>query len=448
MDADEPAHRREADEPAPGRAPDETAHGRAPEGPAHGRVPDEPAPLRRRPAAQAALERDRRRRQFLRAAVTGLVAGALAILFKAAVVRAHLFGDAVAAATTRWGAAGVLALVAVTAALGSAAAWATGRFAPEAGGSGIPHVKAVLLHARPMRPVRLLLVKFGCGFAALAAGMSLGREGPTVQMGAAVGKLVGQVLRVRRRSLPALIAAGAGAGLAAAFNAPLAGFLFVMEELKREMSTITYGTALVGSVCAVAVSRMLTGQGPSFQLESASPVALRVLPLVALFGALAGLVGVLFNNALVAAVTVRERHRIPRAAAGAAIGGLAGLMMILLPEATGVGHDVAQRLLAGQFTHFTHFTQPQFAQFTQFDARHLVGAALLVCGAKFALTVLSYGTGVPGGIFAPLLVIGAFLGYACGALLQQAFPTLPIVPVVFATIGMSAVLAGSVRAPP
>ncbi|MBP7147542.1 MAG: H(+)/Cl(-) exchange transporter ClcA [Acidobacteria bacterium] len=383
-----------------------------------------------RSAAAPVLEKERRRRQFLRAALVGLIAGLLAVLFKEAVQRTRVVSAYVAALTPQWGLGAIVPLVLVASALGALVAWLTGRYAAEAGGSGIPHVKAVLLGARVIRPVRLLLIKFGCGFGALAAGMSLGREGPTVQMGAAVGKLVGDVLRVRRRSYPALIASGAGAGLAAAFNAPLAGFIFVMEELKREMSPLTYGTALIGSVSAVAVSRFMSGQGSSFTLPGVAPVPLRVLPLVALFGCLAGLMGVLFNKALVAAMQLREQLRIPRAVAGAFVGALSGLLLVVFPDVTGVGHDVTERLLAGRFT-----------------AQHLVLGALAVFAGKLVLTVLSYATGVPGGIFAPLLVMGAFFGFAFGCAAQLVLPDAAISPAVFGTIGMCGMLAGSVRAP-
>jgi CIC family chloride channel protein len=111
---------------------------------------------------------------------------------------------------------------------------------PDASGSGIPHVKGVLLHLRQIRWIPLSLVKFFGGILAIGSGLSLGREGPTVQLGAAAGKGFASLLRTPSALTPQLISCGAGAGLAAAFNAPLAGFLFVIEELRREMSPTTY----------------------------------------------------------------------------------------------------------------------------------------------------------------------------------------------------------------
>ena len=217
-------------------------------------------------------------------------------------------------------------LIASTAAIGCLAAWITERFAPEAAGSGIPHIKAVLLHLRTLRAARVIAVKMVAGLLALASGMSLGREGPTVQIGAAVGKLTGDLFRVPRRSYSALIAAGSGAGLAAAFNAPLAGFLFVMEELRREMSPIAYGTALLASVCSVAVTRYLLGQAPSFVMPSPGPAPLIALGPIAVFGVIAGFAGVAFNRALMGALTIREKLKAPRWAAGLVVGAMAAVL--------------------------------------------------------------------------------------------------------------------------
>jgi CIC family chloride channel protein len=313
--------------------------------------------------------------------------------------------------------------------LGSLAGWLTERLCPEAGGSGIPHVKAVLMNLRRIRPLRLIPVKISGGLLALAAGMSLGREGPTIQIGAAVGKLVARLTRAPRRSHNTLIAAGAGAGLAAAFNAPLAGFIFVMEELKREMSPLTYGAALISSVCAVAVSRLTFGQGASFVLSNPSPVPLRGLPIVILLGILAALFGVAFNVLTLELINLRERVHLRRWQAGALVGFVASLCLYFMPDITGVGHELTNRLLSGEFV------------------KASLGLLAVLLVAKLVLTSGSFATGVPGGIFAPILVMGSLFGYLGGSLVAQFFPELGISPQVFATIGMASVLAASVRAP-
>ena len=214
------------------------------------------------------LYREQRGVQLLRAAVVGIAAGVLGVLYQISVERVEELSVRSAGLARTWSVPGKLGFILIAGLIGSLASFLIGSYAPESGGSGIPHIKAALLHLKQIRAPRLILSKYLGGLAALLTGMSFGREGPTVQMGASVGKLVGDVLRVPKRSRDSLIAAGAGAGLAAAFNAPLAGFLFVMEELKREMSAITYGSALIASVCAVAVTRYSMGQRPSFQLVS------------------------------------------------------------------------------------------------------------------------------------------------------------------------------------
>lgn len=353
----------------------------------------------------------------------GVLSGLTAVGFQLAVFKAETFAH--------WLALHAPAIVIfVTASMGCLAAWMTGKLAPEAGGSGIPHIKSVLLHLRTIRPVRLILVKLAAGLLALGAGMSLGREGPTVQIGAAMGRLLGDVLKVPKRSYGALIAAGSGAGLAAAFNAPLAGFLFVMEELKREMSPITYGTALIASVCSVAVTRFLLGQNPSFHLTSPAAPPLLDLGPIALFGVFAGLAGVAFNRSLLGVLAVRDKIKCPRWAAGLGVGALSGLLLVYFPQVTGGGHQLASDLLLGKI-----------------QSEHLLALALAVFVGKLFFTAFSYGTGVPGGIFAPLLVIGAFLGYAFGIVVHSIFPAISFGNAGFATIGMAAVLSSSVRAP-
>ncbi len=312
--------------------------------------------------------------------------------------------------------------------LGGLAGWLTDKVAPDAGGSGIPQAKAAIMGMRGIRPLRLALVKIVGGCAALAAGMSLGREGPTIHLGAATGELFGRLGRVPVRSRRTLVAVGAGAGLSAAFNAPLAGFLFVMEELRREMSPLTYGTSLVGSVLAVGVARFALGQDSSFTLTAAPTLPLSSLPAVLLVGIATGLVGIAFNRALLASSGFRIRKEIPRWALAAVTGAMTALMISIWPEITGGGHGLAERILKGGMT-----------------AAALSSVVALLVG-KFAATVASYATGVPGGLFAPLLVIGSLIGLSVGIALQSV-PLLAASPTVLATVGMAAILASSIRAP-
>lgn len=263
------------------------------------------------------------RRGLALAAVVGLTVGLVAVAFQVAVETAERFDRAFVSPFGHGGILQLLAVIAGAAALGGLAGWITQRFCPEAGGSGIPYIKAALMNLRTMRPIEAVLVKIGGGLLALTSGMSLGREGPTVQIGGSVGSLIATSAKVPERLRLSLIGSGAGAGLAAAFNAPLAGFIFVMEELRREMSPLTYGLALIASVCAVAVSRALLGQAPSFLLFDPKPVPMRALGVVLALGVVAALVGVAFNLLTLRLIRLRGKY-LSRLVAGIAVGAVAG----------------------------------------------------------------------------------------------------------------------------
>ncbi|HTQ12223.1 MAG TPA: H(+)/Cl(-) exchange transporter ClcA [Fimbriimonadaceae bacterium] len=375
------------------------------------------------------LHRISRRTVLLYSALVGILAGILAVLFQQAVQRTETFAasmGALAGHSLLW----ALGLATIAGTFAGLASLLIGKYAPEVAGSGIPHIKAALLHLRIIRPVRVIVAKFLGGLAALSVGMSLGREGPTVQMGASVGKFIGDSLRAPRRSRGALVSAGAGAGLAAAFNAPLAGFIFVMEELKREMSALTYGTALIASVCAVGVTRYLEGERPSFTLPNPGVPPLSILPLAALLGIVSGGGGVLFNKALLVAMDIRQKYHAPRWLYGGVVGFASALCLVYFLPIAGSGHASAETLLSGHFV-----------------ANPLLLIVLLVFVGKLLLTASSYGTGLPGGIFAPILVMGSYLGYAFGLVSHHFAPGLTFSEEGFATLGMAGLLASSVRTP-
>ncbi|MFM9873235.1 MAG: H(+)/Cl(-) exchange transporter ClcA [Fimbriimonadaceae bacterium] len=373
------------------------------------------------------IHHERRQKLIGQAAFVGALAGLVAVFFELAVRWTEHFSQGLVDAT------GQFAWIIVplfAALLGGTASHFTQKLAPEAAGSGIPHTKLVLMNLRKIVPARLIPVKVGGGLLAIASGMSLGREGPTVQIGAALGQLVAQILKAPRRSYAPLIASGSGAGLAAAFNAPLAGFLFVMEELKREMSPLTYGTALVASVAAVAVKRLILGQTPTFILQQANFVPLPALLVVIVLGVLGGLLGIVFNKGILKALDFRDKINLPRFVYGGLVGLFAGICLVFIPAATGGGHATAEKLLKGTF-----------------ESPHLLAFLATILLFKFFLTIFSFSSGNPGGIFAPILVLGAVLGYGVGTVANGLFPTLGVVPSVFAAIGMAAVLASTVRAP-
>jgi CIC family chloride channel protein len=315
------------------------------------------------------------------------------------------------------------ALCAIGAGAGS---WLSQRLAPETAGSGIPRVEAVLRsHLRPAG-ANVLFVKFIGGSLSIGSGMALGREGPTVQMGGIIGRYVGMMLRRIVVEPWTLIAAGAGAGLAVAFNAPLSATLFVMEELLHRFSARVFSATLVACMTGTVVLRSMLGNAPDFGVAPFPPFAADVLPEYLFLGIAAGLLGVLFNVSLLATLRLSDRaRRWPAGSKGLIVGAAAGLLAWFSPSTVGGGENIAQLAIAGHLAWWA-----------------IVG--LLV--ERFILTMGSYGTGAPGGIFAPLLALGALLGNGFGsanAILRHA----PVDPAAYAIVAMAACFTAIVRSP-
>ncbi len=396
--------------------------------PEQGRA-DGHAPGNTRPIGHA---RDTKGRHLIRAAFVGVIAGLVAVGFKWSLAesersRAALIDWLRTLPHAGYWAWAVLPIIGLT--LGCLVGWLVMRISPDSSGSGIPHLKGVLLHVRAMRWKSLLPVKFLGGAIGIGAGLSLGREGPTVQMGAAIGQAVAELLGVPSRAVPQLLSCGAGAGLAAAFNAPLAGFLFVIEELHRELSARTFAGALVAALSADIVARALGGQLPSFAISGYSAIPLAALPAAAFIGIAGGGLGVVLNRSLLTASAKAIRTRLaPRWLFPGVACAFCGLAAWWLPEAVGGGHLTAERLLSGRLGLGFDFL-------------------LLLLVAKFVLTLLSYASGAPGGIFAPMLLLGSVVGAIIGEGLARLVPSLQPHTTAFAILGMAACFAGSVRAP-
>jgi CIC family chloride channel protein len=368
----------------------------------------------------------KRRHILPKALLVGVVAGLLATAFRVALATAE--HERIALLTRFDPGVRIPLAIALGAACGALSVWLVRRFAPHASGSGIPQLKAFVLGERGIEWRRLLPVKFFAGVVGIGGGLALGREGPTIQMGGATGLLVSEWFRVKagEGERKALIAAGAGAGLAAAFNAPLAGVMFVLEELAGAFTPVVFVAAFLAAVTADVVGRALTGEMPVFPLHDMAAPNLRSLPAALVLGALCGLGGVLFNRSLLKSLDLYGRLRWPGWAVGAIAGAAVGLASGSFPGIAGGGGLLAERALAGEIA-----------------LRWL--PALLI--ARFLLTMISYGTGAAGGIFAPLLVIGALGGLAFGRVLHEWLPAWAAQPEAFAVIGMGGLLTAIVRAP-
>ncbi len=372
-------------------------------------------------------EEEVKRRHILpKALVVGIVAGLIASAFRWCLDRAEYFRESTLAGLP----SGVALIAAVGGGVlaGGFGLWLVRRFAPEAAGSGIPHLKAVLSGETQMRWKRLLPVKFLAGVIGIGGGLTLGREGPTVQMGGAAGMMTADWFRIRTGfgERKALMSAGAGAGLAAAFNAPLAGVIFVLEELQGNFTPVVFVAAFLASVSADVVSRLLMGESPVFHLHELPVMELRELPMAVVLGALAGLAGILFNRSLLGSLNFADRFNRSTWVPGAIAGAIVGLAAWWMPGLAGGGGGMVDKAIAGDF------------------ALGLLPVLLL---SRFALTMVSYGSGSAGGIFAPMLVLGALGGLLFGTMTEALMPSLLVHPQTFALLGMGALFTAVVRAP-
>lgn len=364
---------------------------------------------------------------FPRAALVGLCAGGIALAFRIALSSTDNLRNRLIEWSHQHTGWGWIFPVLFTLTGASLSVLLVRKFAPEASGSGIPHLEAVLQRFRDLNWKRILPVKFLGGILAIGGGMALGREGPTVQMGGAVGDAIARFLKVSSRERLIMISSGAGAGLAAAFNAPMSGLVFVLEEVRRDFQPVVFGAAFLAAVVSDVIARVGMGQFPIFPVPSYEPPPLPSLPVFALLGIFAGLLGVFFNHGLLE--TIRFYSRVPKKfawVAAAATGAAVGLLGWFYPELIGSGHHLAETAMQGKI---------------------VLAAIPVLFITRLVLTSACYATGAPGGIFAPLLVLGALLGLAVGQLGHMAFPSAVPVPAVFAVVGMAAYFAAIVRAP-
>jgi CIC family chloride channel protein len=301
------------------------------------------------------------------------------------------------------------------------------RFSPNAAGSGIPYVEKILRGPGAPNHALVLTVKFFGGFIALSAGMVLGREGPLVQMGAVIGERVGRFFKVVENAWKPLMAAGAGAGVATAFNAPVGGTLFILEEVLRKVTPVGFTLAAAAAISSAFVQRGLFGMGFDFRVADVAAGPVANLPVYLAFGALLGVLGVFYNKLLLGLVSPKcplQKISAPLRALG--IGAVVGVVAWFLPDDAGGGDPLTQKLLDGYGS---------------------IGLLLTIAAARFLMGPLSYAAGTPGGLFAPVVALGALLGAAAGLGLHSFAPGIIPSPLAFAVAGMAAFFTASIRAP-
>lgn len=293
-------------------------------------------------------------------------------------------------------------------------------------GSGIPQVKGVIMGYFNYNWLGTLIAKFFGGTLAILAGLSLGREGPSIQLGACVGQAVGEKFSSTRTEKKMLIASGASAGLAAAFNAPLAGVMFVLEEVFKYFSPIILLSTMVSAVVADFISKSVFGMNPVFSFDLQSTIPLSGYWLICLLGIALGIGGAIYNYILLQTqklykklkcLNVKTKPIIPFM--------IAGIIGLLFPIVLGSGHSIIEEL---------HLSTS-------------LSLLILILIIKFLFSMISFGSGTPGGIFFPLLIMGATIGAIFGNIGVNFFGFEPNLFYNFVVLAMAGYFTAIVRAP-
>src|SRR6202051_3569183 len=301
------------------------------------------------------------------------------------------------------------------------------RYFPNARGSGVPQTKAALYAREGRITLRTVLGKFFCTSATLASGIPLGREGPSVQVGAGIASVLGRLLGLRPEQVKKLIPVGAAAAIAAAFNTPLAAVLFALEEIVGDLNAPVMGAVVLASATAWVVLRVLLGNNPLFKVPQYQLVHPLEFAVYAVLGVAGGVVSVAFTKLLLG---MRARFlRFPQNTVWfqpVAGGLLVGLMGWFVPQVLGVGYGFVGDALNG---------------------RMAFNLMVLLVVLKLIAVTTSYASGNAGGIFGPSLFIGAMLGGTVGTVAHHLFPAYTATPGAYALVGMGTLFAGIVRAP-
>ncbi|MDY6783800.1 MAG: chloride channel protein [Cyanobacteriota bacterium] len=302
-------------------------------------------------------------------------------------------------------------------------------FSPAAAGSGIPQVKAVLAQFPLPLSLRVAIVKTIGTILVLASGLAIGRRGPTVHIGAALAAQLSQWVPTSPQHRRQMIAAGAAAGLAAGFNTPIAGVLFVVEELSRDMSSLTLETTILASFTGSVVSRLLGSAdfnipGEILVASAQNEFNPEEIPFYILLGILAGLLGTFFQQSILASLKFYRRLNLPMACRVGLAGLISGIVVATTSPIFRNNAGLREFFLLGEITwQQTAFAFPIY----------------------FGLILVAYGSGAPGGLFSPALVLGSALGYLVGS--GAATVSSNASPATFALVGMAAFFSSVARVP-
>ena len=299
-------------------------------------------------------------------------------------------------------------------------------FAREAKGHGVPEVmEAVTLKGGVIRK-RVVVVKSLASAISIGSGGSAGREGPIVQIGSAIGSTLGQILKVSVDRMRTLVACGAAAGIAATFNAPIAGAMFALEVILGDFGIAAFTPIVVSSVLATVISRVYLGAFPAFIVPQYTMVSLWEIPIYVLLGIIAGFVGVFFTTFLYKAEDFFDAVKIPDYLKASIGGVLVGLIGVYFPHVYGVGYDSITLALLGQLSWGM-----------------LLGLAFI----KILATSITIGSGGSGGIFAPSLFIGSMAGGVFGYFVHMLFPSVTSSIGAYSLVGMGAIVSATTHGP-
>lgn len=361
---------------------------------------------------------------IVQAILVGLISGMLVVGFKVSINSLFLTIQKFLSAFPTWQKALIFPLITTLGGLISGIL--VYKFAPETKGSGIPYVKMTMARMGNMTRIRSIVVKFFAGVAGIGTGLSLGREGPSVQLGAGAGALVGRLFKMSGTNQDKLIAAGAGSAIGATFNAPIAGTIFVLEELVQKFTPALLFPVLVATVSAASLARHFLGSNPSFDLPKLQGgITVENIPVCIILGIVAGLLGVLFSKVIFFNNKLFDKmSKIPNYVKPAIAGFAVGIIGLVIPYVLGSGNFSVDLLLQHKFS---------------------LGLVLIIFIAKFFVTPFCFGSGAAGGIFLPMLMLGSFLGYIVSTVCNSfGFHTDPI---VIAILGMGAFLSAVARTP-
>ena len=303
------------------------------------------------------------------------------------------------------------------------------KFAPEASGSGVQEIEGALDGLRPMRWKRVLPIKFIASLFSLGSGLLLGREGPTIQLGANIGKMVKDTLGKSDIESNSLISTGAAAGLASAFNAPFAGIIFVIEEMHGQFKFNFYSVAaiMIGAGTADFIVRVLVNSKPVLEIMIFPSPNIFGLWIFIILGLLCSIIGYVYNKLLVISLDLfKFSFKIPIIYTGITVGLIIAIIGMFFPNLIGGGYDLITKGVGHSFT---------------------LSFLLLLFIARLLLSIFSYSTGAPGGIFLPMLTLGVIFGMFFGTSMQHYFPDLISHPGVYAIAGMAGIFSATVRAP-